>query len=289
MKKFGKEINKKLVESDYRHNRVSDPTSITTVQEKKVKRYAVDFLNRAVEKFREHEKRKAARAAKSGVNGVRLEASHAGPSTDIPEKDAAGNNVEMSDVEDAIDTPSTSSDRKRKREEDDAESPGVTPSETQSVKRLKEDEGEIATPPPPPPPPPDGGADTQMEMAEEERWSMREQEEALMRENEEAQRMAEQEEALQRENEEAMRDFEKAQEEKHRDLNQTAMKMNGGGGVGGGGGGSMVNGLSTATANSGKATDMVGLDLDAGDQPHEKHAGGRKRDSPARKREVLSH
>ncbi|KAH6636248.1 methyltransferase-like protein [Chaetomium tenue] len=182
LKKFAREVNKKLVSSDYKNNRVEDPTSIPPKQAKKVRKYAHDFFDRAVAKYTEHEKKKARNPSK--------------PTSDGPPGDAASSakdDVTMSDVE-ADTSPGSSAGRKRKRDGDDehddqAESPGAPPSETPSVKRVKEydaeGEGEpttIPSPPTPPPPP----ADTPP--TEEDR-SMREQEEALMRENEEAQRL----------------------------------------------------------------------------------------------------
>lgn len=205
LKKFGRDINKKLVASDYKNGRVDDPTSITVKQEKKVKQYVKDFFDRAVEKFREHEKKKAERAARHaarrGSSGP--DPNLAGPSIETASKEVVEEDDEavmMSEVEDLVSSPGSSLDRKRKREEDDdAESPGqLTPSETPSAKRLKEDEADAPSPPPPPPPPPAGVADTPM--TEEER-SMREQEEALMRENEEAQRLEDEAEATKLQNE----------------------------------------------------------------------------------------
>ncbi|KAH8889340.1 hypothetical protein GQ53DRAFT_807928 [Thozetella sp. PMI_491] len=188
LKKLAKDISKKLVASDYKHNRVEDPTSITAKQEAKVKRHVKDFFDRALVKYREYEKRKkAARTARKEGNAVGdpqvSELASTGTPTKLEE-------VVMSDVDDEG-TPSPSSARKRKRE-DDEESVGDTPSETPSVKRIKDEDSEVPTPPPPPPPP-ESAVDTPL--TEEER-SMREQEEALMRENEEAQRLEEEQQAL---------------------------------------------------------------------------------------------
>lgn len=179
LKKFAREVNKKLVSSDYKNNRVDDPTSITPKQEKKVKKYVRDYFEKAVLKYKDHEKRKAERATKPTAEGSSqpIEAIHSTPTKD---------ETALSDV--GVDSPgSTGSDRKRKRDDDDIESPGAeTPSETPSLKRVKEDEAVGSPSPPPPPPPPSDPTDTPL--TEEER-SMREQEEALMRENEEAQRL----------------------------------------------------------------------------------------------------
>ncbi len=59
LKKLAKDISKKLVASDYKHSRVEDPTSITSKQEKKVKKYVKDFFDRALEKYKVHELEKS--------------------------------------------------------------------------------------------------------------------------------------------------------------------------------------------------------------------------------------
>lgn len=199
LKKLARDINKKLVASDYKNSRVDDPTTITTKQEKKVKQHVKDFFDRAVEKFKTHEKKKAERAARHAARDSK-DAHHHEPSGAATV--AASKEVDVHDTEGDMAmsevgrSPSISSDRKRKREEDeDADSTGqMTPSETPSAKRLKEDEADVPFPPPPPPPPPQGEGASETPMTEEER-SMREQEEALMRENEEAQRLEEEAEA----------------------------------------------------------------------------------------------
>ncbi|KAK0722500.1 methyltransferase-like protein [Lasiosphaeria miniovina] len=179
LKKFAREVNKKLVASDYKNHRVEDPTSITPKQEKKVKKYVYSFFERALVKYKEHEKKKASEAS-GKITGAVAESKQdeANNAASTPPKDDAA----LSDAEDAS-TPDTSPGRKRKRE-DDLESMGETPSETPSLKRVKEDDSGMPSPPPPPPPP----TDTPITETDEER-SMREQEEALMRENEEAQRL----------------------------------------------------------------------------------------------------
>ncbi|KAI0377825.1 hypothetical protein F5Y04DRAFT_170066 [Hypomontagnella monticulosa] len=208
LKKFAKEINKKLVASDYKNKRVDDPTSITEKQEKKVKKYVKDFFDRAVEKFREHEKKKAERATDK----------HGGPQ---PGHDAKSitvpamnhdEDIEMTDDEVTSTTPN-STDRKRKREDDTIDSPSLTPSETPSVKRLKEDEGDVPSPPPPPPPPLDG--ENVLDMVTEQYKALGEEDVALLHEKEaEQEKLREQEAALERENELNMLDFEREQHDK---------------------------------------------------------------------------
>ncbi|KAK5652484.1 hypothetical protein OQA88_10386 [Cercophora sp. LCS_1] len=177
LKKFAKDVNKKLASSDYKNKRVDDPTVISEKQVKKVRRFVKEFFDRAVEKKKENDKRKAEeKAAKTAGSSQPSEAV-----AKVEEVATKEDDIVLTDIEDTPGTPS--SDRKRKRE-DDGESPDAeTSSETPSVKRVKEDEtGDAPSPPPPPPPP------TDTPLTEEER-SMREQEEALMRENEEAQRL----------------------------------------------------------------------------------------------------
>ncbi|KAK4099045.1 methyltransferase-like protein [Parathielavia hyrcaniae] len=201
LKKLAREVNKKLVGSDYKNRRVEDPTSISPKQAKKVKAYVHDFFDRAVVKYTEHERKKAhGTSAKPASGSASSKPGEAPSSVATPLKDDA---AAMSDAEDGASSPgSSAAGLKRKRDDNDvgdgqAESPEAPLSETPSMKRAKEDEGDAdadadvaaatttTTPSPPTPPPPP--MDTPP--TEEER-SMREQEEALMRENEEAQRLA---------------------------------------------------------------------------------------------------
>lgn len=275
LKKFAKEVNKKLVASDYKNNRVEDPTAISSKQEKKVKKYVKDFLDRAVEKYKEHERRKAERAARHAANGTKPSTA-AGEDLASSETPVGHDEVEaiddliMSDVDD-VQSPGSSPERKRKRE--DENSPSLTPSETPSVKRLKEEDVE-PSPPPPPPPPPEAAMDV----------AMAEEEEAFVRENEEAQRLADeaeqdrarQEEALQRENEEAMREFEMEQKSKQDLGNDAAIThpaING-------------EGLSKTDLPNGTIMEAEDMELDAN-----ANDGGavKSHERQARKQEVLSH
>ncbi|CAJ2507019.1 Uu.00g082050.m01.CDS01 [Anthostomella pinea] len=198
LKKFAKEVNKKLVASDYKNNRVADPTSITEKQERKVKQYVKDYFDRAVEKVKDHEKKKAQRAGKGGPHAPILTHSngHDTPMGKSAVKD--DRDIAMTDDEDIGSTPA-SSEQKRKREDEMAGSPSLTPTEVPSLKRLKEDGGDMSSPPPPPPPPPppEGETTVKLEMMghdtvfgeqevedEAERQRLREEEAALERENE---------------------------------------------------------------------------------------------------------
>ncbi|UKZ82293.1 histone methyltransferase set2 [Trichoderma virens FT-333] len=163
-------VAKKLVTSDYKNNRVNDPAApLTEKQERNIKKYVKDFLDRAVAKQGRRE------------------------SNRLPqEPEAAADDIVLSDVEDeSPDGP----DRKRKRDVEAVEGSAGSPLDGPDVKRLKEDGADGATPPPPPPPPPEnpGATRTEAELA------LLEQEEALMRENEEAQRLDDEEQARKKE------------------------------------------------------------------------------------------
>ncbi|KAK4232092.1 putative histone-lysine N-methyltransferase, H3 lysine-36 specific SET2 [Podospora fimiseda] len=189
LKKFAREVNKKLVASDYKNNRVEDPTFISPKQELKVKKYVKDYFERAVVKYKEQQ---GQLKKKDGESSNGLGSPSAGePSSSSHLVDAAATPADtpMSDVDD---TPSTeqSGVNKRKREDEVDDDLNRSPPDenlsesTPSIKRLKEhDDGpeeRIPSPPPPPPPPTDGTTNSE---------ELREQEEELMRENEEAQRL----------------------------------------------------------------------------------------------------
>lgn len=207
LKKHAKDVNKSLVASDYKHNRVDDPTGISEKTEKKVKKYVKDFLDKAVIKHREHEKHKVDREAQPGPGMAEsLSAAKAVASVETPGPPHGDDDIIMSDVEDIP----PSSPTKRKRDEDiDMMETSLTPDEVPSIKRLKEETPEEPGPPPPPPPPPDAAMveDLSMTPCQVEAFS-HEQEEANRLANEAEQDRVRQEEALQRENEEAMREFE---------------------------------------------------------------------------------
>ncbi|KAK7745638.1 histone methyltransferase set2 [Diatrype stigma] len=222
LKKFAKDINKKLVASDYKNNRVDDPTTISEKQEKKVKKYVKDFFERAVEKYSQQQKKAAASlATKHEPSAPAIGAtpipdlSTESPSAKIDE------DIAMTDDEGTNSTPA-STDRKRKRDDGAVGSPGLTPSDTPLIKRLKDEDGDAPpSPPPPPPPPPESTVTPGAEISD--------QEAALMHENDEAQRIAEaerqklleQEAELERENERNMLDFEREQQQNNHAVNGT--------------------------------------------------------------------
>ncbi|TVY36643.1 Histone-lysine N-methyltransferase,H3 lysine-36 specific [Lachnellula subtilissima] len=211
LKKFAKDLGKKLVASDFKNNRVDDPTKISEKQEKK----GQEIHKKKREKLANGS---SSHASSSFTNGKpeaapspepevedEVEFSDHGTPTPIPDSPS---------IPPATPVTGSSSDLKRKRDEDDEE---VLPDETEDSesKRLKESPNDDADapPPPPPPPPPAGGLPGTFEGAEgellegepismiygpplpqdqpihvglEEERELRQQEEDRMRENEEA-------------------------------------------------------------------------------------------------------
>ncbi|PYH87599.1 SET and WW domain protein [Aspergillus ellipticus CBS 707.79] len=181
LKRYAKDVAKKLVNSDFKNNRVGDPTRIDDKQQKKVKKFCKEFFDKAVVKHRAHEQRKTERQSKEA--GSRPE-DEAADRIEDEEPD-----VKMSDDEDDKamaqdeETEGLQSNLKRKRGDEPGIGDGSTTEYTtpSSSKRQRsstppmspgnEPEGldearqpqsgddinmksETDSPPPPPPPPP---------------------------------------------------------------------------------------------------------------------------------------
>lgn len=194
LKKFAKEVNKKLVASDFKHGRVEDPTKISEKQEKKVKKYVKEFFDKVVEKKAILDKKKQAKDAAAGASAsLSVQVNGNGQSTQERGTGAEDDLVDLTPDSPAAEVAASPSVPPTPF---DVESPGLkrkrtgedTPGDDSETKRLKDE----PSPPPPPPPPP---ADTDMHDLEngkeetEEEKEMRLQEEELQRENEEAMKM----------------------------------------------------------------------------------------------------
>ncbi|KAJ5693397.1 Histone-lysine N-methyltransferase H3 lysine-36 specific [Penicillium macrosclerotiorum] len=151
LKRFAKETAKKLVEGDYKKQRVTDPTKISEKHQQTVKSYCKSFFDKAASKHKEREKRKAEKGHKQGNDDARLDSTPA----DDPD-------VKMSDDEaDTAAGPAAASPMdddasfslKRKRNDDsfNAASPDMNGDEGADSSPSKRHK---STPPPPPPPPP---------------------------------------------------------------------------------------------------------------------------------------
>ncbi|KAL3431146.1 hypothetical protein BDV09DRAFT_176919 [Aspergillus tetrazonus] len=139
LKRYAKDVAKKLVNSDFKNNRVTDPTKIDDKQQKKVKKFCKEFFDKAVAKHQAHEKRKAEKLAREGSSDNKLATPVGGQSEGDGTPD-----VKMSDDEGSTGREGTGS-LKRKRDElsvGNTNTPDDTP--TSSTKRQRS-----STPPPP--------------------------------------------------------------------------------------------------------------------------------------------
>lgn len=143
--------------SDYKNNRVEDPTRITSRKEKQVKLHVKEYFDKAAAKRRDHERRKTEQKEKGGdASKPSQEGDH-----DMKKEDDSDEEAVIDITDDEIekdrqrsDTPGTPKHQlangeplKRKRDGSSGlkdEDPDATPN-----KRFKSE-----TPPPPPPPPP---------------------------------------------------------------------------------------------------------------------------------------
>ncbi|KAG8532073.1 uncharacterized protein KY384_003710 [Bacidia gigantensis] len=168
LKRFAKEISKKLVSSDFKNKRVDDPTKINSKREKQVRSYVKEYFDKAAKKHKEREHRRAERKVKQAI-GVKETTS--APTAEIMTVETPGENSDgdeemmVSDKEDnpkqnpKSTTPLTPMDPaaiveslKRKRN-DPCEADGVLVDDPEATpKKLLKPEA----PPPPPPPPPEG-------------------------------------------------------------------------------------------------------------------------------------
>ncbi|KAL9591135.1 MAG: hypothetical protein Q9203_000006 [Teloschistes exilis] len=168
LKRFGKQIAKKLVDSDYKNHRVEDPTKISSSQERHVKKHVKEFFEKAVARKKERDEKEA----KTQVNGGPVEASgEVDASTTVkPGEESDGDQrMDLSDDEaenagpeavtpNIATTPATPANQpingdglKRKRDGvEESNGDFVEDVESTPSKRLRSE-----TPPPPPPPPAD--------------------------------------------------------------------------------------------------------------------------------------
>ncbi|KAI9887678.1 MAG: histone methyltransferase set2 [Watsoniomyces obsoletus] len=144
LKRFAKEVGKSLVKSDFKHNRVEDPTQITSKQERQVKAFVKNYFDKAVVKKEQHDRRKeerqAAKMSESQSNSQGTPATLGTPATPAtPFPDVSVEPSPATDEQGEDDEPVNMD-----ISDDDEETPilaGVT--------------GGDAGPPPPPPPPPE--------------------------------------------------------------------------------------------------------------------------------------
>ncbi|KAI9672297.1 MAG: histone methyltransferase set2 [Alyxoria varia] len=174
LKEFARQCSKKITESDFKNNRVLNPTDIDARHQHKIRKHAREFFNKAVVKKQEHDERQKRKSHASGTepNTKDIAASHSmSPMTSPPPLGAVAAmrrdslNISSEDVtengKDFSESPSTGSKRKRDVEEtplssrtpgDEEASPAKKPRSLTPLTKQN------IPPPPPSPPPPSAGA-----------------------------------------------------------------------------------------------------------------------------------
>ncbi|KAI9697710.1 MAG: histone methyltransferase set2 [Bogoriella megaspora] len=160
LKRIAKEVSKKLVESDYKHNQVSDPTKISASRELKVKDFCKKFFARAHHKLKEKTKLKedGQKAISEKFELQKYETSTiSGAEKPADIDDTVLSDAEM-DPDDEKATPSetpptqdTSPNDLKRKLEDNNGTTFMNEELNSPVKRVK---SETLNAPPPPPPPP---------------------------------------------------------------------------------------------------------------------------------------
>ena len=160
LKRLGKDVAKILVASDFKNDRVQDPAApLTKKKEQHIKKYVKGFLDRAVEKYEGHQKKRAPEVAKESTG----DDAPNDKSESVMKPDAAADEAEDLILSDA-DSPD-GADRKRKRDDEMVDPTVNTPADGPDMKRLKENGVSGASPPPPPPPPPQSALEWDVEVA----------------------------------------------------------------------------------------------------------------------------
>ncbi|KAK2803747.1 histone methyltransferase set2 [Onygenales sp. PD_10] len=165
LKRYAKDVAKKLVNSDFKNNRVDDPTKVSDKQVKQVKKYCKDYFDKAVQKQRAYEKKKAEKRAREGKSA------HGSSSGDGHVKREPSKSQELRKEESDVDEDIQMSDDEIDKVEDKKSSPLSV--DSNNLKRKRDGDGGLdvmeldidgmraspskraksVTPPPPPPPP----------------------------------------------------------------------------------------------------------------------------------------
>lgn len=147
---------KKLVEGDYKKERVTDPTKISEKHQKTVKSYCKGFFEKAAAKHKEREARKAEKQASttdSKADSTPADEPDVKMSDDEADHNARSAPGLSGESPTHMDEDSAMSSLKRKRD-DDATSPGLDTHPTSEADSSPSKRQKSTPPPPPPPPPP---------------------------------------------------------------------------------------------------------------------------------------
>ena len=157
LKRYAKDVAKKLVASDFKGGRVQDPSKISEKQEKKVKKYCKDFFDKCVYKHQKFEKEKGGHANgrqdRLSADASAIPSPVQSPRSPAFDVDAHDEDVGMvyNDDLSQVRSPNGDSavlDLKRKRADETHVGAGDRDPSQSPMKRLKSQ-----SPPPPPPPP----------------------------------------------------------------------------------------------------------------------------------------
>ncbi|OJD12305.1 histone-lysine N-methyltransferase, H3 lysine-36 specific [Emergomyces pasteurianus Ep9510] len=164
LKRYAKEVGKKLVNSDFKNNRVDDPTKVSDKQIKQIKKYCKEYFDKAVVKHRAYEKKKAEKKARDAANPAEGGRNEEGEKTGLSQS-LQGQDVKGEDESDANEDIKMSDDEMDKMEHKKSSPMSI---EENNLKRKRNTDGSLdldvdtrglspckktksATPPPPPP------------------------------------------------------------------------------------------------------------------------------------------
>lgn len=152
IKRFAKECSKKLVNSDFKNKRVTDPSRIDSKQEKAVKKFVTEFFERAVVKKKEHDQRKGQGSTPAGTDDMQVGSPKDAGNGELSIITGVNNN-------DIIPASPNPANLKRARD-DESTIIGASHEDDPQGKKARVS---AAAPPPPPPPPAGGMRDEDMQ------------------------------------------------------------------------------------------------------------------------------
>lgn len=153
LKRWAKEIAKKMVESDFKKGKVEDPSKVSDKQAKNVKKHAQEFFEKAVKKREAAEQRKAEKKAAKRDEGGHTPAGSPSAAIESPVQNGEDEVALSEDEHEATPAESHESPSTLKRRLGSVDADDDIGLKKQRI------EGEQAPPPPPPPPPPANGPD----------------------------------------------------------------------------------------------------------------------------------
>ena len=154
LKRWAKEFAKRVVESDFKKNRVEDPSRLSDKQAKGLRKHAQDFFEKAVKKKEEAEKKRSAKKSEDDLKSHTPQGSPSAVPGSPMDEDVVNGTLSDDEADNVAATPAESVDSPSlsKRRRDDHHNGDDTDPTTKKLRT--DDSGLPAAPPPPPPPPP---------------------------------------------------------------------------------------------------------------------------------------